>query len=100
MLSLKGIMERKITATEARAHFSELMQSIKKDQNPVIVEKSGKAQVVILSIEHYQRLNESKNQDWLRQLEQAHALIEKELKGKTLPNPSELIEKMRTERTA
>lgn len=56
--------------------------------------------MVILSIEHYQRLNESKNQDWLRQLEQAHALIEKELKGKTLPNPSELIEKMRTERTA
>lgn len=93
-------MERKVTATEARVHFGELMQSVVKDQNPIIVEKSGKPQVVILAVEHYQRLQEDQNQNWLSQLEETHALIVKDLKGKALPDPSDVIRQQRDERDA
>ena len=94
------IMERKVTATEARIHFGELMQSVVNDQNPVIVEKSGKPQVVILSVEHYQKLQEDKNQNWISQLQETHALIETELNGKELPDPSEIIREQREQRDA
>lgn len=91
-------MERKVTATEARTHFGELMQSVINDQNPVIVEKSGKPQVVILSVDHYQKLQQDKSNRWLSQLEDTHALIEQELDGKALPDAAEIIRQMREDR--
>lgn len=91
-------MKHTISATEARVHFGELMQRIINSQNPVIVEKGGKAQVVIMSVAHYQRLQQEKAQDWLEHLEQTHALIEQELNEEDLPDPAEVIRKMREER--
>ena len=88
-------MDRKITATEARVHFGEVMQSVVKDQSPVIVEKSGKPQVVILAVEHYKRLQEDQNRNWLSQLKETHALVYLDLNGKELPDASDLIKQMR-----
>lgn len=92
-------MERKVSATEARIHFGELMQSVVNGQKPVIVEKSGKPQVVVLSVEQYQRLQRDDAQTWLSQLEHTHALIEAERDGEA-PDPTELVRKMREERDA
>ena len=93
-------MERKVSATEARIHFGELMQSVIQEQGPVIVEKSGKPQIVLLSVEHYKRLQQNKAQDWLSQLEQTHALITAERKGETVPDAADIVRTMREERDA
>ena len=93
-------MERRVSATEARIHFGELMQSVVREQNPVIVEKSGKPQIVLLSIEHYNRLQQNKAQSWLDQLEQTHALIGATRNGDVSPHPADVVRAMREERDA
>ena len=93
-------MERRVSATEARIHFGELMQSVVREQNPVIVEKSGKPQIVLLSVEHYNRLQQNKAQNWLDQLEQTHALIEAARNGDVSPHPADVVRTMREERDA
>ena len=93
-------MERKVSATEARIHFGELMQSVIQEQGPVIVEKSGKPQIVLLSVEHYKRLQQNKAQNWLSQLEQTHALIAAERKGEAAPDTADIVRRMREERDA
>ncbi len=93
-------MERRVSATEARIHFGELMQSVVREQNPVIVEKSGKPQIVLLSVEHYNRLQQNKAQNWLDQLEQTHALIGATRKGDVNFHPADVVRAMREERDA
>ena len=51
-------MEQVISATEARIHFGELMRRVVEEQNPVIVERSGKPHVVVLPVAEYRRLLE------------------------------------------
>lgn len=91
-------MEQKITATEARTHFGEVMQTVMRTKQPIIVEKSGKPQMVLLSIEQYEQFKERKSKHWLEQLEQTHTLIEQG--SKPLPDINETIQTMREERDA
>ena len=49
-------MEHTVNATEARIHFGELMQQAIDRGEPIIVERGGKAHVVVLSIDAYRRL--------------------------------------------
>ncbi len=93
-------MERKVSATKARVHFGELMQSVVRKQSSVIVEKSDKPQIVLLSVEHYKRLQQNKTQNWLSQLEQTHTLITAERKGEAVPDAADTIRQMRGERDA
>lgn len=74
------------------------MQSVIQEQGPVIVEKSGKPQIVLLSVDHYRRLQENKAQNWLSRIEQTHALIEAEHKGEAGPDAAETVRTMREER--
>jgi prevent-host-death family protein len=39
-----------------KAHASEIVEQVSKSQTPVVVTQSGKAKVVILSVEVYQKL--------------------------------------------
>ena len=49
-------MESRMSATEARRHFGELLRRVIEDQTPVIVERGGKPQVVFVSLAEYERL--------------------------------------------
>jgi prevent-host-death family protein len=90
-------MERTISATQARIHFGEIMKQAK--VGPVIVERDGKAEVVVISKKAYDQLIAAKEKpDWKKRLEDLHAQIRTELAGRTLPDPAEIIRKGREER--
>ena len=79
------------------------MRQVVEQDRPVFAERAGKPQVVILSIEAYERLiaARSGNQDDLP-LKQAKALRERiktRLGDTKLPAPEEIINQMREERT-
>ena len=48
---MEYLMEKVVSATEARIHFGELIQKVADEQCPIIVERGGKAQVVIISVD-------------------------------------------------
>jgi len=90
-------MNRTVTATEARIHFGELMRRAK--SGPVIVERAGKADVVVISKQEYDRLVENvPKPDWWSMVEELHAKLRVELAGRTLPDPAEIIRQGREER--
>lgn len=47
--------ERTVSATEARVHFGELLDSVVDKQEVVVVERAGVPQVVIVSVEEWKR---------------------------------------------
>jgi prevent-host-death family protein len=90
-------MKRTVSATEARIHFGELMRRAK--SGPVIVERDGKADVVVISKQEYDRLVENvPKPDWWSMVEKLHAELRVELAGRTLPDPAEIIRQGREER--
>lgn len=96
-------MGRVVSTTEARTHFEELMRQVVEDQEPVIVERGGKPQVVMLSVAEYERLKaDVKREGWQEALERAIRLgarIRARRGGKPLtPPPEEIIRQMREER--
>lgn len=94
-------MTKTITATEARVHFGELMRRVVEDNEQVIVERGGKPQVVVLSIDTYERMQTSQpaeRPEWQVLLERAHDLIRAE--GRPMPDVVELIRESREERDA
>jgi prevent-host-death family protein len=95
-------MGRVISATEARIHFGELMREVVENQQPVIVERGGKPQVVVLSINEYENLlaGQAQREDWRTLLAQAHERIRADLGDRKLPPPEEIIREMREERDA
>ena len=60
-----------VTATYAKQNFGACVAEAAKQ--PVIIEKSGRASVVMLSYEEFQRLSELEDAAWLRRAEQAAA---------------------------
>ena len=85
-------MPTTISATEARVHFGEVMQDAVRSQQPIVVEKAGKPQVVILAYERYQQLVSSEPEDWQTMLAKGHAMIKSDLQGRTLPGAVEMVE--------
>jgi prevent-host-death family protein len=49
-------VEIRVSATEARVRFGELMRQAVEGGQPIIVERGGKAHVVVLSMDAYERL--------------------------------------------
>ena len=95
-------MARVVSATEARVHFGELMREVVQGDQPVIVEKSGTEQVVVLSVTHYRRLLalEHAQPDWRQLLEDTHRMLGAELGDRRLPLAADVIGEMREERDA
>jgi prevent-host-death family protein len=90
-------MNRTVSATDARVHFGELIRQAK--AGPVIVERDGKPEVVVISKSEYDRLVEAAPQpDWRKKLEDLHAKLRVELAGRTLPDPAEMLRQAREER--
>ncbi len=92
-------MEHVVSATEARTRFSELMRRAVDDRDIIVVERRGKPQVVILSVEEYERLRKRQRQDeWKGLVDGARAQIEAHLGGRTLPPSEEILEQARDAR--
>jgi prevent-host-death family protein len=86
-----------ISATKARINFGNVMKQAK--IAPVIVERGGKAEVVVLSKKAYDQLIAAKEKTDLKtRLADLHVRIRAELAGRTLPDPAEVIRKGREER--
>ena len=60
-----------VTATYAKQNFGACVAEAAKQ--PVIIEKSGRAAVVMLSYEEFQRIRELEDAAWLRRAEKAAA---------------------------
>ena len=90
-------MLKTISATKARINFGDVMKQAK--IAPVIVERSGKAEVVVLSKKAYDQLIGTKEKtDLKKKFEELHAQIRAELAGRTLPDPADIIRQGREER--
>ncbi|MCB0102236.1 MAG: type II toxin-antitoxin system Phd/YefM family antitoxin [Anaerolineales bacterium] len=90
-------MLKTISATKARINFGDVMKQAK--IAPVIVERGGKAEVVVLSKKAYDQLVAAKaHADVQKRIEALHTKIRAELKGKSLTDISELIRQGREER--
>jgi prevent-host-death family protein len=90
-------MLKTISATKARINFGDVMKQAK--IAPVIVERGGKAEVVVISKKAYDQLVVAKSKtDIQKRIEVLHAQIRKELAGKTLPDLADVIRQGREER--
>lgn len=90
-------MNQTVSATDARIRFGEIMRRAKK--GPVIVERDGKPEVVVVSKQEYDRLvKTAPKPDWLTKVEEFHAKLRVELAGKILPDPAEMLRQAREER--
>jgi prevent-host-death family protein len=96
------MMERMVSATDARVHFGELMRWVVESQKPVIVERAGKPHVVVLAVDEYERLltGRQAQDDWRELARQARDQVEADLGERELPAPEEIIRQMREERDA
>ena len=93
-------MERRKSATAARARFGELMRWGEESQRPVIVERRGKPQVVVLSVGEYERLvaGQRGKDDWRELVNQAREQIRTELGERELTPSEEVLRQVREER--
>jgi len=98
-------MERRMSATQARINFGEVLRYVAEERQPVIVERAGTPHAVIIAIEEYEQLKKEQQQQLtldtaLRQTQVARALTRKELAGKQLPDIVDTIHQIREERDA
>jgi prevent-host-death family protein len=92
-------MTRSISATQARIHFGEVMRMAQ--ETPVIVERDGKPEIVILSKQAYGSLLQGEPHPSARALlAQAHELVRSETAGRRLPDPAQVLAQVREEREA
>lgn len=96
-------MSKTMSATQARIHFGELMRHVMEQQEPVIVERAGKPQVVVISLTEYENLiaqsNNTKWRDTFYKVTELSQKIRERREGEPLPSPEEIIQKMREERS-
>lgn len=90
-------MLKTISATKARINFGNVMKQAK--IAPIIVERGGKAEVVVISKRAYDQLVAAKAHAGVqKRIEALHKKIRAELTGKNLPDSAELIRQGRGER--
>lgn len=90
-------MEQIISATHARIHFGEVMRQAQ--QSPVVVERDGVPQVVVISKQYYDELQRGASlRPWRELLQDAHQRIRQESSGRNLPPPEETLRQLREER--
>jgi len=89
-----------VSATEARVHFGELMRSVVENEEPIVVERSGKPRVVVMSVERYERLlaAQQDKDDWRDLVRRSREQVRADLGGRTLTPPEDVLQAMREER--
>lgn len=91
---------RRVSATDARIHFGELMRRVVANQEPILVERGGEGHVVILSVAQYERLKAAQEGggDWLEVVDAVRERVAADLGDRSLPPVEEIIAEMRAER--
>ena len=90
--------EKIISATEARIHFGEVMRQAQ--TGPIVVERGGVPQVVVLSKKAYDDLIAALPQKGRKHLlKEAHRRVQTDLGGRRLPQAEETIRAGREERS-
>lgn len=76
------------------------MREVTERDVPVIVERAGQEQVVILSVRRYRQMagGQTESPSWLQLLAETRAAVAAELQGRPLPDPAEVIRQGREER--
>jgi prevent-host-death family protein len=92
--------QRVVSATEARTHLGELMREVAQGGSPIIVERDGKAQIVLISLAEYERLRAGRSPEkpWRELVREVRERVREDLGGRTLTPPEEIIRQMREER--
>mgnify|MGYP000964013507 CR=1 FL=1 len=92
---------RVVSATEARVHFGELMQEALRSEEPIVVEKSGKAQIVLLAYDRYVELvaGVADADSWQSRLALGHQMVAADAGSKPLPTAVEVIRRARDARS-
>jgi prevent-host-death family protein len=95
--------ERVISATEARVHFGELLDSVKHNMDIVWVQRAGVPQVVVVPVEVWKR-HQQKEDPWTeaaRRMEAHWKYMEEAQKAGRIkdvgPSTEEIIRAMREE---
>jgi prevent-host-death family protein len=92
-------MYRSMSATDARVHFGEILRRIEEYGETIVVNRAGKPQAIIMSIEEFNRLKGRIEQpEWERRLEETHELIRQEGGGRLTTPIAEVVREMREER--
>jgi hypothetical protein len=78
------------------------MRRVVEERTPVVVERGGRPQVVVLAVEEYERRCRCgrEQRGWQELLAETHALIRAEGGGRLVPPTEEVIRQMREERDA
>jgi prevent-host-death family protein len=85
-------MTRTMTATEARVHFGELLDTVKAGGR-VVVEKSGRPVAVFISSQEYETLTCSQiKTDWLEAAARSRERMAEILNSRPLPDVREMID--------
>lgn len=87
----------RVSATEARVHFGAIMRRAVEDETPILVERGGKPQVVVLSFTEYERLKGGApiRPGWLELARRSREQIREQLAGRRLPRSEDVIREAR-----
>mgnify|MGYP002631609847 CR=1 FL=1 len=93
-------MNEVISATEARVHLGAVLDRLQQDGGPIIVERGGQAQAVLLSLATYERLSWRQAGSETKLLERARSLRQRvaQRSGGPLPDPTKILHELRDER--
>lgn len=95
-------MEQNISATEARVHFGHWLRRVKDQDVTLIVEKAGRPEAVLLSVEAYGKLQEAgrtgAGTDVLSRAQALREAIRARRKGVPLTPPEDVLSELRQER--
>ena len=96
--------ESRVSATEARVHFGEMMRRAEHGET-LVVERSGEPRVILMSIEQYRKLRQDPESDkegdmpeWEKKLKEVREKASRELAGKHI-DWEQVIHDMREERS-
>jgi prevent-host-death family protein len=82
-------MTKRVSATQARVQFGEILRTVQEDGETIVVERDGHAAAVILPVAAYERLgDEARSPNWRARIAALHGLWESELGRRRLPDAS------------
>src|SRR5215213_886844 len=94
-------MSQVVSVTEARKHFGALLRRVLDEHEPVVIERAGKPEAVVMAVATYEPLRASETPppaDWRTLLDVALMEVQTQLDGRALPPPEQIIREMREER--
>ena len=89
-----------MSATDARVHFGEVLRDVTERGTTVVVERGGKPEAVVLSLQEYRRLKSGRAEQphWKVLLDEAHEQVRREGNLPLVPTPEDLIREERERR--